>query len=118
MQTAALAPISDVRKDALRASIAAEWGRLAPLLSTDWQAFLALPADALDPDMPPNLPALADALARYNQVAGDDQFAALSSRPEFQSMQELLRAYVAAMGATSAPLQLPAPPPMAGGARR
>jgi lipid-binding SYLF domain-containing protein len=118
VQTAALAPITDLRKDALRASLAAEWGQLAPLLSQEWQAFLALPADALNPAAPPDLPALADTLARYDRVAGDAQFAALSSRPEFQSLTELLRAYVAALGATSATLQLPAPPPMVGGARR
>jgi lipid-binding SYLF domain-containing protein len=104
------AQVNAVRLEALRRSIAAEWTQLAPLLGPQWQAYLAVPLDAPNPAAPPVLPALADAYGRYEQVTADPQYAALASRPEFQSVMELLREYILAVRATSAPLELPAPP--------
>jgi lipid-binding SYLF domain-containing protein len=107
-----LLPATPVRMDALRQSLAAEWGRLAGLLPPQWQAYLALPPDALNPAKAPQLAPLADAYSRYERVAADPQYAALAERVEFQSMMELMREYIAATAATSAPLALPAPPPL------
>jgi lipid-binding SYLF domain-containing protein len=109
--TSAAAPPSAVRMDALRLSLNAQWAQLAPLLGPQWQAFLALPADAVNPAAPPQLPPLADAYMRYERVAADPQYGALAARPEFQSMMDLIREYITVVGASKPPIDLPAPPP-------
>jgi lipid-binding SYLF domain-containing protein len=106
--------VAAVRTDVLRRTLVADSAALAQLLSPEWQTFLALPAGLQAPDARPNAAALADLLARFDQVAADAKFADLNARPEFQSVRELLREYVSAVQAGVATLQLPPPPPMTG----
>jgi lipid-binding SYLF domain-containing protein len=111
------ANVTEVRTAALRRSLGAQSAQLTPILSPEWRAYLALPPDVFDPVAAPNLVALADAYSHYETVAASPQYAALTARPEYQATMELLREYIAAVGAAGNTLQLPAPPP-AGAARR
>lgn len=111
------AAISPLRTEALRRSLVAWWAQLAPLLNPQWQTFLAIPAEALDPAAPPNLTALAESLAHFEQVNAAAQYRDLATRPEFQSTLELLREYVAATRTMTPALVLP-PPPTIEDARR
>ncbi len=101
---------SAVRLEAVRRSLALQSTSLAQILNPEWQAFLTLPPETGDPAARPNPGSLAEAVARYEQVASTPEYAALAARPEFQATLELLREYTAAVGATFNTLQLPAPP--------
>lgn len=101
---------SPLRIDALRRSLATESAALFRLLSPEWQAFLALPPDAVDPSSSPNAKNAAEAVARYEHVATAPEYRVLASRPEFQSLLELLREYATVASAADGALQLPAPP--------
>lgn len=109
--------VAAVRTDVLRRTLVADSAVLAQLLSPEWQAFLALPAELQVPDARPNAAALAELLTRFDQVAADAKFTDLNARPEFQSVRELLREYVSVVQAGAATLQLPPPPPMTGARR-
>ncbi len=112
LPAAAALPItaSPLRIDALRRSLAMESAALFRLLSPEWQAFLALPQDAVDPASLPNAKNAAEAVARYEHVATAPEYRALASRPEFQAVQELLREYATVANAADGALQLPTPP--------
>jgi hypothetical protein len=93
--------------DALRRQLAASARQLSAILDASWRDYLALPADLDAADRLPNVEVLRNSLARFDTVAGSPTYAALTSRPEFQSTRDLLRRYLAAQ---TPPLLLPAPP--------
>jgi uncharacterized membrane protein len=80
------------------------------MLSPEWVQYLALPAEIQDPAVQPNMAAFDAALARFEAVATGAQYQDLAVRPEFQSVRQLLREYVAVCHATAPTLVLPAPP--------
>jgi lipid-binding SYLF domain-containing protein len=102
--------VSPVRTEALRRSLVAQSAQLTPLLSSEWQAYLALPAKMFEANAAPDFAALAEATARYEQVAAAPQYRELVARPEFQGTLELLREYVAATRVAPPALLLPPPP--------
>jgi len=102
--------VTPIRSEAMRRSLVAEAQQLFPLLSPEWQSFLALPASVGDPNARPSPAEFAAVLDRYQQVAVDPKFAELAQRPEFQITMEILRDYVAALQPPVPALQLPAPP--------
>lgn len=104
------AAVSPVRAEALRRSLLAQSAQLTPLLNPDWQAYLAMPAKMFEVGATPDLAALAETAARYEQVAVAPQYRNLAARPEFQGTLELLREYVAATRVAPPALQLPPPP--------
>jgi hypothetical protein len=95
----------------LREQLATASQRLQTLLDQQWKQFLAMPAEVHQAGNPPDPEALRQALSRFDSVAQDPQFAALTQRPEFQAVHQQLRAYLDArtVEATS-PLTLPPPP--------
>jgi SH3 domain-containing YSC84-like protein 1 len=94
----------------LRAQLAAASQRLQPLLDDHWKRFLALPAGIREGANPPDVESLRQALSRFDTVAQDPQFAALSARQEFQAVYQQLRNYLNSRTAVQAPLNLPPPP--------
>lgn len=88
--------------------VAAELGAasqsLYRILDPNWQSYLALPAD-------PNADtaAWAKVVTRFETVAANPQYQALTSRPEFQQTYGLLKSYTS-LRSTAATLTLPAPP--------
>jgi lipid-binding SYLF domain-containing protein len=95
--------------DDLRHQLAAAIGQLSAILDNRWREYLALPADV--DTRQPSVEALRLSLSRLDAVAASPAYGALSSRPEFQSVRDLLRRYLAAQTAPQgAPMQLPAPP--------
>jgi hypothetical protein len=83
---------------------------MSPLLDESWRRHLALPAEVFQQGRRPSAESLQATMQRFNAVAGNPQYRALSSRPEFQTTHGLLRAYAEMSSATSSP-QLALPPP-------
>ncbi len=108
-------PRAETETDRLRNELARTAPALYELVDSQWQIYLALPAEVFSPNAHPSLAALNTSLARFDTVASDPQYRALAERPQFQSTYDLLRRYVAARSKTARlqnnrPLQLPAPP--------
>lgn len=94
---------------AVRAQLVAALPRLDALLDSQWRAYLRVPDEILRPTGDMGSAALRDALARYDAVAADGRYAGLNQRSEFQVVRQLLQR-LAAISATTQPLQLPPPP--------
>ena len=94
----------------LRGQLAAASQRLQTLLDDHWRRFLALPAGIYEGANPPDVESLRQALSRFDTVAQDPQFAALSARQEFQAVHQQLRNYLNSRTAVQSPLNLPPPP--------
>ncbi len=95
--------------DVLRAQIVQLSPKFFALLDDQWTSYLALPLSMLR-GTDPSPAELEATLARFDEVARNPQFAALASRPEFRSLDGLLRHYQQALSPTSSELQLPPPP--------
>lgn len=109
-------PASDA--DAIRTELAQAASALNPLLDQGWRRYLALPAEVYQTGRHPSAEAVAACLKRYETVALNREYRALSSRIEFQTAHRELGAYhaaLAASGGTTSQLTLPPPP---GGERR
>jgi lipid-binding SYLF domain-containing protein len=66
--------------------------QLAASLDEQWKRYLALPAEVYIPNHVPNIDAIQDALIRYEIVARQPQYAALTNYPAFQAtLKELWR---------------------------
>ena len=76
-----------------RRQLADASSRLAPLLDNQWRNYLALPAEVYAAGGPVNVQSLGQSLGRFEAVARDPRYQALSGRPEFSTTHELLRRY-------------------------
>jgi lipid-binding SYLF domain-containing protein len=106
----AVAAVTPTRLEALRQGLDLNARQMYAILAPEWQQYLALPAEAFNPAVAPNPATLAAIEQRYALVAGNAQYAQLTSRPEFQATHEWLREYAAAAKALAPRLTLPAPP--------
>jgi lipid-binding SYLF domain-containing protein len=102
-------PQPPTEAEALRIETSRAAGALNPLLDDSWRRYLAMPVEVYRGGQP-SPAAIAGALKRYDGVAADPQYRALSERPEFQTTHALLRAYLDALTASRNP-QLVLPPP-------
>ncbi len=103
-----------VSVDQLRMELAAASNRLGSMLDDQWRAYLALPKQIYEQGPHPNPQVLQACIARYDQVAGNANYAQLTQRPDFQHVHGLLITYtdaLSAMAAENGAIQLP-PPPM------
>jgi len=95
----------------LRHQLAGASHQLAGIVDAPWRAYLALPVEVYAGDRPPSAEALRLSLDRFNTVAADARYQALTQRAEFQTTWSLLRQYSATVTPTTAqPLSLPPPP--------
>ena len=92
-----------------RRQLADASNRLAPLLDNQWKNYLALPAEVYAAGGPINVQSLGQSLGRFEAVARDPRYQALSQRPEFSTTHELLRRYYSLESSRGAPA-LPPPP--------
>jgi hypothetical protein len=97
--------------EAVRQQLDAVSRQLAASLDDNWKKYLALPPELYIPNQTPNLQALGQAIARYDDVSRKPQYAALTARPEFQDTLRLLWKLNELQTSASKPLELP-PPPM------
>ncbi len=94
----------------VRAELAARNAQLQALLDDNWRRFLALPTEVLSETAPPNLPALTDAIGRYETILRDPQYQTLAQRPEFRATLETLRRYRELSSIVPTPGPAPAAP--------
>ncbi|WP_158545423.1 lipid-binding SYLF domain-containing protein [Bremerella cremea] len=99
--------------DQLRMELAAASNRLGSVLDNQWKGYLALPKEVYEQGPHPNPQTLKACIARYDQVAGNANYAQLTQRPDFQHVHGLLITYtdaLAAMAAENGEIRLPPPP--------
>lgn len=99
--------------DQLRMELAAASNRLGSVLDNQWKGYLALPKEVFEQGPHPNPQTLKTCIARYDQVAGNANYAPLTQRPDFQHVHGLLITYtdaLAAMAAENGEIRLPPPP--------
>lgn len=104
------APVEVAANDprSVQARLAASSQRLGGIVDERWRAYLALPAEVYGGDRPPAPEAMAQAVARFQAVANNPQYAPLAQRPEFAETLGLLQQY---LSLTARPtLALPPPP--------
>jgi SH3 domain-containing YSC84-like protein 1 len=82
---------------------------LVPILDDSWRQYLALPPEVYVANGVPNPQGIQLEIARYEEISKRPEFAALTSRPEFQDTLKALWKLGEAQ-AGGQPLQLPAPP--------
>jgi hypothetical protein len=102
--------------DAVQSDLAQAATNLNPLLDESWRRYLALPAEVYERGHRPQTAAVEAALVRFNAVARNRQYQALTSRQEFHRTHQLLQALYEDLRATAGP-QIALPPPPATGAR-
>lgn len=96
---------------ALRGQLAASSTALQKIVDPSWQRYLALPPEVYAGQNHASPEAIDRSLANFTSVAGQRQYGALTSRPEFRGTHELLLQYAAALRTVGAPtLELPPPP--------
>lgn len=107
--TAVPAPAGD--RESLRRQLVESSKRLQVELDAQWRQYLALPQDVYveGKNVPPDL--LESFVNRYNTVAKDKQYEALTTRPEFQEMHTLLNRYYSSLTPANTEIPLPPPPP-------
>jgi lipid-binding SYLF domain-containing protein len=97
--------------ETVRAQLAESLQRLHMVLDPPWKEFLALPGEVYAEGKTPGKDALARCLDRYNAVANDTRYQALSAHAEFRETHALLIRYRRALeGSASGTLKLPPPP--------
>jgi len=102
--------------DTVKADLARQAVALNVLLDDGWRRYLALPAEVFDPGKRPSAADVEAALNKFQFVARNRQFQALSSRPEFQATHGLLQTLLEDLkAATAGSSQLALPPPPAQG---
>ena len=86
---------------------------------TGWKSYLALPAEVFEENAPPTQAALNVSLSRFDAVAAEPAYRALTERQEFQTTHRLLREYVEMQTPkVGSRLNLPPPPADAASQRR
>ena len=95
-----------------REQLAAAGVKLAKILPPDWQAYLAFPASVFTGEKHPSLERLQELLGRFDKVAENPQFRALSQKPEFRQVHRLIKEYIDALSEQQQDdtLQLPPAP--------
>jgi SH3 domain-containing YSC84-like protein 1 len=96
--------------DAVQAELAQSATALSPLLDESWRRYLALPAEVYQKGARPSPATVEATLARFNAVARNRQYQALTSRPEFHNTHRLLQSLHEDFAATAHQLSLPPPP--------
>lgn len=91
-----------------REQLAAASQRLGAMVDVPWRNYLALPAETYGGPNMPSLEGLEQALVKFQTVAGNPQYGALSSRPEFKETLQLLQQMIAATPRPA--IALPPPP--------
>jgi hypothetical protein len=81
--------------------------RLQALLDANWRTYLALPAVITAGGQVTDFAGIEHTLRRFDTVAADPRYAAISGRAEFQTMHQLLRQFLTSAKSTIA---LPPPP--------
>ena len=114
-QSAFLAPVPGISEpqrhlEVTRAELASASTNLTPLLDVAWRRHLALPVEVFQPGQLLPLPALERSLQKYNDVARNPQFQALTGRPEFQATHRQLQSLFEQLRTAANP-QLALPPP-------
>ena len=82
--------------EVLRPQIAAAFNQLNPLLDSQWKKYLALPPEFFTPERSP-LPSkekFIQVLDHYHAVVNNEQYSALTRRPEFQTLYQLLNQWL------------------------
>jgi SH3 domain-containing YSC84-like protein 1 len=104
---------SQVELQAVRNQLAESSKKLAGLIDEDWQRYLALPQEVYAANQLPSAEILNDSLNRFEKVATNPSYSALTQRPEFQQTLGLLKSFrdlqSAATGAKGT-IALPRPP--------
>ena len=96
---------------AIRQQLGVASQKLQGLLDENWKSYLALPNGTAPGGPPPTLEALTESLTRFDSIAKDPRYVALTQRPEFQAVQNLLRQYLnSRKTVSSAGLSLPTLP--------
>jgi SH3 domain-containing YSC84-like protein 1 len=98
--------IEEVRSRLAQAATA-----LSPLLDESWKKYLALPAEVFQPGGQPAASQVEACLARFNEVARNRQYHALSDRPQFHETHRLLQALYEDLRASGGPVGGLPPPP-------
>jgi hypothetical protein len=96
-----------------RAQLDASYRQLNSYTATQgpaWQSYLALPPDVSTPNQTPNPQSIQTALQKYETVSRDPQYAALSTRPDFQQTLASLHHMSEIRTASNTAGQLPPPP--------
>jgi hypothetical protein len=95
----------------VRQQLAGATQKLQTLLDDNWKKFLAVPNGVAPGAPPPTLEELTETLTRFDAVAKDPRYVALTQRPEFRAVQDLLRQYLSSRkNISSAALGLPGLP--------
>ncbi|WP_231615442.1 lipid-binding SYLF domain-containing protein [Novipirellula artificiosorum] len=96
--------------DALRAQLTQLAPELYELIDDQWKTYLGLPSSMFLGVSHPSAQEVQAVIQKFNTVAADPRFASLASRPEFQSVDGLLKHYYQALTAPGSAIQLPPPP--------
>lgn len=98
-------------REAVRQQLVAAAQRLQPFLEPAWQQYLALPAEVITGQPLPPGGSIEPTLRRYQVVASDARYKALSDHHEFQETYTLLRRFSAlAQARPTGTISLPRPP--------
>jgi lipid-binding SYLF domain-containing protein len=107
--TSTFAPAAPPSLARSQAELASALNYLLPIVDPTWQTYLALPPEAFGPA--PDGRAVQNTLSRYEQVAADPRYRALTERREFQAALRAIKAYAEYVRpATPAAITLPPPP--------
>jgi lipid-binding SYLF domain-containing protein len=93
--------------DAIKPQLAEASRKLSLIVDDTWRRYLALPAEVFGPGQP-SQEAMAATLAKYDRIAREPGYRALSQRGEFRSVHELLLRYQQSL---PSPISLPDLPP-------
>lgn len=98
-------------RELVRRDLAGASQRLLAVVDQRWQQFLALPAEVYNGQAAPPAEALEQTARRYDTVAGDARYRALTERREFQETHALLSRYASLHQPPPAGvIKLPPPP--------
>ena len=104
-------PTPAVNPDSLKTQLVEASRQLSMLIDPTWQQYLALPAEIYTPMEQPSAESLAATMTRFDRVAQDARYRALTQRGEFRSLHELLRKYQhTVLPPPASPASLPPPP--------
>ena len=107
---AAWMPQGSTNVEATRQQLDISSRQLATNLDDSWKEYLALPPELYTPNQSLNPQALQQSVTRYEEVARDPKYAALTTRPDFQATLQGLRQMSSTRTAANPTLQLPPPP--------
>jgi lipid-binding SYLF domain-containing protein len=109
-QVALSTPHHTSDSDVLRSQLVQVTPELYKLLDEHWQQYLAIPPSIFTADGHPSVAEVRATLQRFDDVARDARYQSLAARPEFQSVDGLLRHYYQTLSRESVELKLPPPP--------